>query len=346
MEKKFKRGLVLGKFMPPHNGHLHLINSAAEQCEKVFVMICSMPDEPINGYLRYNWLKFIYDEHKNIEIIHVHKKLPQHPTEMVGLCKAGSEINCFYEWFWVPIVDDNVKNLDVLFTSEKYGDEFARYLGIPHVLVDINRETYQVSGTKIRNNPAEYWKFIPDEVKPYFTKRIAVMGPESTGKSTLVSMLAHDLGTSYITEYGREYVEKHVKGTDLQVDDFFHIAETHNDRLLEKHISVRRPWLIADTEAITTKLFGQMYIKDYKDDRIDEIIKYQWFDLYLLMDIDIPWVNDGTRDFPNDRQRHFNMIKDELDRLGRNYVIIKGDYDERLSSAKKEIEKLGYLTIY
>lgn len=337
MEKKFERGLVLGKFMPPHNGHLHLINSAVEQCEKVFVMICSLKNEPISGFLRYNWLRIIYDGQKNIEIIHVEDENPQKPEE----CDS---VDTFYNDFWVPTVWDRVKKLDVIFTSEEYGDEFASYLGIKHVLVDIKRETYPVSGTKVRNNADKYFNFIPDEVKPYFTKRIAIMGPESTGKSTLTLQLAHELGTSYIPEYGREYVEKYVQGTDLQVDDFFHIAEMHNDILLDKHLVVRRPWLIADTEAITTKLFGQMYIDGYTDPRIDAIIADQWFDLYLLMDIDIPWVDDGTRDFPNDRQRHFDMIKAELDRLGKNYVIINGNKEERFSTAIKEIEKLGYST--
>lgn len=339
MEKKFERGLVLGKFMPPHNGHLHLINTAAEQCEKLFVLICSLKNEPINGYLRYNWLRIIYDGQKNIEIIHIEDENPQKPEE----CES---IDSFYNDFWVPTVWDKVRKLDVIFTSEAYGDEFASYLGIKHELVDIKREAYQVSGTKVRNNADMYWNFIPDEVKPYYTKRIAILGPESTGKSTLVYMLAHELDASYITEYGREYVEKNVQGTDLQIDDFFNIAKIHNERLLEKHLEARKPWLIADTEAITTKLFGQMYIQGYNDPRVDAIIADQWFDLYLLMDIDIPWVNDGTRDFPNDRQRHFNMIKAELDLLGKNYVIIKGDNDERLLLAKKEIEKLGYLIIY
>lgn len=339
MEKKFNHGLVLGKFMPPHNGHLDLINTAAKQCEKVFVMVCTLKNEPINGILRANWLKNIYSDNENIEIIHCTDENPQKPEE----CSSVDE---FYYDYWVPTVHNHIDLLDVVFTSEEYGDEFAKYLGIEHVLVDLNRKTYPVSGTKIRNNPEMYWRFIPDEVKPYYTKRIAVVGPESTGKSTMVYMLAHDLGVSYITEYGRTYTEKVTKCADLQVDDFFHIAEKHNDNLLEKHIVNRRPWLLADTEAITTKLFGEMYLKGYKDTRVDDIIRYQWFDLYLLMDIDVPWIDDGTRDFPNDRQRHFNMIKAELDRLGRKYVVIKGDWDERLDSAKKEIEKLGYLTIY
>jgi len=81
MEKKFERGLVLGKFMPVHNGHLHLINTAAKQCEKLFVIVGSLKSEPINGILRYNWLKMIFEDDKNIEIIHCTDENPQKPEE-------------------------------------------------------------------------------------------------------------------------------------------------------------------------------------------------------------------------------------------------------------------------
>lgn len=338
MENKFSRGLVLGKFMPPHKGHLHLINTAAEQCEMVFVMICSLKNEPIDGSLRYNWLKSLYTNKNNVKIIHVDEELPQHPEEC-----ASTDV--FYNDFWVPTVKSRVETLDVVFTSETYGDEFANYLGIQHVLVDIERKTYPVSGTKVRNNPYDYWDYIPEVVKPHYTKRIVVMGPESTGKSVLTKRLAEHFDTSYLPEFGREYVESLPKGMSLKACDFYYIAVIHNQRLLEGQYMLRKPLFIADTEAITTKLFGQLYVDDYNDTRVDDIINKQEFDLYLLMDIDVPWIDDGTRDFPKweDRKRHFKLIRNELERLGRNYVVIGGDYQERFEKAKTEIEMLGYL---
>ena len=340
MEKRFKGGLVLGKFMPPHNGHLHLINSAAEKCEIVYVMICSLKSEPINGILRYNWLKTLYDGQDNIKIIHCQDENPQKPDE----CEST---DIFYIDYWIKSVYSRIKHrsIDVVFTSEEYGDEFAYYLGVEHVLVDIDRTTFPVSGTKVRENPFTNWNFIPDVVKPYFTKRIVIMGPESTGKSTLIKRLADHYSVDYIEEYGRKYTETIKKGKDLEVEDFFKIATEHNENILENHTNSLNKLLFVDTEAITTKLFGEMYIDGYKDDRIDEIIQFQWFDLYLLMDVDVPWINDGTRDFPNenDRKKHFNMIKSELDRLNKKYVIITGDYDQRFELSKKEVENLGYL---
>jgi HTH-type transcriptional repressor of NAD biosynthesis genes len=334
MEKRFKKGLVLGKFMPPHNGHLFLINSALEQCEEVVLMVCSLKSEPINGILRYNWLKMIYEGQKNLTIFHVEEELPQKPEECTST-------DVFYNQYWVPVVYKRAPDIDVVFTSESYGDEFAQYLDVEHVLVDIDRNTYPVSGTKVRTNPMEYWNFIPDIVKEYYTKRIVIMGPESTGKSTLVKNLAYEYGTSYVPEYGREYTETIKKGSELTAEDFYHIAVTHEDRMLESHINNRMPFLFIDTEAITTKTFGQLYLGEFNDERVDEIIRHQWFDLIILLDVDVPWVNDGTRDFPTERQKHFDMLEKELWKSGKKFVVIRGnDYVTRFQKAKEEVDKL------
>ncbi|MEO5811714.1 MAG: AAA family ATPase, partial [Rhodanobacter sp.] len=189
-----------------------MINTAASQCEKLFVIIGSLKSEPINGILRYNWLKMIFEDNKNIEIIHCTDENPQKPEE----CES---LDVFYNEFWVPSVYNRVVSLDVVFTSESYGDEFAKYLGIEHVLVDIERKTYPVSGTKVRNNTAEYWDMIPDVVKPYYSKRIVVMGPESTGKSTLIKELAHHYSVDYLEEYGRTYTNPRTNITTRSVSN-------------------------------------------------------------------------------------------------------------------------------
>ncbi len=334
MEKSFKNGLVLGKFMPIHYGHIHLINTAALNCEKVYVMICSQEGEPINGLIRYFWLKEIFGGNNRIEIIHCTDKNPMYPHE----CES---LDVFYYEFWVPSVRKHIKELDVVFTSEDYGDEFAEYLGIKHFLVDKDRFIFPVSGTAIRTNPFANWSFIPDQVKDYFTKRIVIMGPESTGKTVLTKNLAKHFDVDFVDEYGRTYYEATITpDRRMEKDDFHNIALKHNENLLEKHAGSINKCLIVDTEAMTTKIFGEMYVDGYQDERLDEIIKHQWFDLYLLMDIDVPWVNDGTRDFPNSRETHFNRLKDELKTNKKEYIVISGTYDERFEKAKREIERI------
>ena len=334
MEKRFKNGLVLGKFMPPHAGHLHLINTAAEHCEKVYVMICSLKSEPINGHMRFFWLKEIFLGNENIEIIHCTDENPQHPEE----CRSNNE---FYLDYWCPSVYNRIEELDVVFTSEEYGEAFATYLAIEHFLVDKERNTYPVSGTAIRNNPFANWKFIPDVIKDYFTKRIVIMGPESTGKTVLTKNLAKHFDVDFVEEYGRTYYEENITpDRKMEREDFYRIALKHNDLLLDKHVSTTNKCLIVDTEAMTTKIFGEMYVDGYDDNRLDEIIKHQWFDLYLLMDIDVPWVDDGTRDFPKHRESHLNRLKEELEKNNKPYIVINGNYDERFEKAKNAIQRI------
>ena len=333
MDKEFKNGLVLGKCFPFHLGHKYLIDSAIEQCETVHVMVCSLKRETIDGALRYGWVKETYKNNPNVRVIHCDDENPQHPPE----CTSVDE---FYNKYWVPTVYKHVKELDAVFTSEDYGDEFASYLGVKHVLVDKARTKYPVSGTSVRENPYANWHLIPDNVKEYFMQKVVILGPESVGKSTMVKNLAEHFKCKFIEEYGRTYTELH--GTDnLEIFDFESIAFFHN-LLVQKNKTEKL--LIVDTEAITTKIFSEMYLGTSESKLIDNIISEQRFDLYLVLDVDVPWVDDGTRDFPEGREEHLNTIKSNLESRGIEYVLINGtNYDERFNKAVKEVEKLGYL---
>lgn len=335
MGKKYEYGLVLGKFMPPQNGHLYLIDTAATQCKILYVMICSDKTQPISGKLRYKWLCKIYKDKPTVKIIWCQDKNPQYPDE----CDT---VDTFYKKYWIPSIYNRIKKLDVVFTSEEYGDEFGRYLGVPHVLVDQPRSHYAVSGTAVRLDPYTNWKFIPRVVRPYYTKKVVIIGPESVGKSTLTKKLAVQFDTYHVEEYGRTYTE--ISGTnELTNEDFINIARGHK-KLLNKTLKEGKKVIFVDTEAITTKIFGEMYLGDKFDPTvINGLIKKQKYDLYLLLNIDVPWVDDGTRDFPDKRIEHFERIKQELKDNNIPYVLINGTYEERFEKAVNEVNNLGYL---
>lgn len=333
MPKRFKSGLCLMKAYPPHLGHLFLIDSALKQCETVNVMVCTLERETIPGEIRYNWIKNHYKNKKNVNVIHCDQELPQYPSD----CNSEFE---FYNQYWVPTVYSYIDHLDAVFTSEDYGDEFAFWLDVEHILVDKKRSTFPVSGTKIRNKPLSNWDFIPNSEKSYFTKRIAVLGPESTGKSTLVKNLAKHFKSDYAEEFGRIYTEKH--GTDnLKLSDFKKIAKTQYKMNFGASKNPNK-YLFCDTEAITTKVFADLYIGKKDIPEIEDIIDKQKFDLYIVLDIDVPWVDDGTRDFPDTRKYHLKKILDELNSRGLKYVLIScdGDYNLRTKQAINEIKKL------
>lgn len=333
MEKKFKNGLVLGKFFPPTLGHFGLIDFAKEQCENIFVIVCSIKSEEIPGEYRYNWVSSNYINSPNVIVKWCNKELPQSPDE----CESTDE---FYFKHWCPVVHEYINDLNVVFTSEDYGDEFAKYLGVDHVLFDKDRKIIPVSGTKVRKYPyGDMWNFITDDVKKYFKKKIVIVGPESTGKTTLVKKLAEYYNTKYVEEFGREYTNN-IPAKNMIIKDYENIALVQK-MLIDKHDYDLDKVLFVDTEAITTKLFGELYIKDFKSDIIENIINKQEFDLYLLLNVDVPWVDDGTRDFPDKREEHFNMIKQELIDRKLPFVVISGDsYNNRFNNSLLEINKL------
>jgi HTH-type transcriptional repressor of NAD biosynthesis genes len=297
-------------------------------------MVCSDTTQPIKGILRYNWLRTIYKDVPNVNIIWCRDENPQYPSE-------ANSVDEFYNKYWVPSVYKFIKELDVVFTSEDYGDEFASYLGVEHVQVDQPRTTYAVSGTAVRTNPLANWHFIPDIIKSYYTKRVAILGPESTGKSTLVENLARHFNGIAMEEYGRTYTAIH--GTkNLTVNDFINIGIGHRQRLNEALKRTTKKYCFIDTEAIITKTFGKLYMDpDFNPSMLDSLIKAQQFDLYLVMNIDVPWVDDGTRDFPDKRKEHFDLIIKELEVHNIPYVVISGsDYEERTQKSINEVEKL------
>ncbi len=167
-------------------------------------------------------------------------------------------------------------------------------------------------------------------------KKVVIMGPESVGKSTLTQQLAEHFKAPFVEEFGRDYAE--FKGdTKWDAIDFEAIATAHE--MLIKAVPPGK-LVIVDTEAMTTKIFGEMYLESFKSDTVEEIIDNQDFDLILLLDIDVPWVNDQTRLFEDKREWHMNRIKAELEDRGLPYTLISGSYEERLEEAINAVESI------
>jgi HTH-type transcriptional repressor of NAD biosynthesis genes len=342
MEKRFKNGLVLGKLMPVHNGHLFLINEAIKQCETVHVMVCSRLCEPIDGKLRFGWVDAIYKDNNNVNVIHCPDENPQYPEDDEN----------FWE-IWHDSVYSYIPELDAVFASEDYVVPFAECLKVTPILVDQNRDAVPVSGTDIRQNPFKNWDFIPDEVKSYFNLKIAIVGPESSGKSTLVKQLADLYDGTTVAEYGREYCETK-STTDLLPFDFYKIAREQWVRNKEAGESSDKKYLFMDTEAIVTKTFLKMYGTlngwfysgkkiGHWINAIDQIIRVQVFeyDLYIITYPDLEWEDDGSRDFNDkkDRLNSFATIKGELIGNGANYAVLMGKREQRLKNAITIIEE-------
>ena len=166
------------------------------------------------------------------------------------------------------------------------------------------------------------------------TRTICLHGPESTGKSTLAPRLAAALGGVVIDEYGRTYAEQH--GVDFTMADLVTIAQTH-DRLTRTLAAGGIDPLIIDTDPLMTAVWADMLFgrRDPWFDAWDNTA-----DLYLLLNIDLPWIEDGTRMFgtSEDRQRFFNLSKAELERRGVRWALVSGQGEARFQAALAAIE--------
>lgn len=151
--------------------------------------------------------------------------------------------------------------------------------------------------------------------------RIAVTGPESTGKTTLAEGLAHKLNCLWVPEYAREYIDKINRPYDKH--DVENIAHGQIKNLYEAEQKSNKI-LICDTELIVIKIWMEVKYGNCPEWIINEM-KNQKFDLYLLCYPDIPWTFDKQREHPNLREYLFELYEKELLNLNYNYFIIKGD---------------------
>jgi HTH-type transcriptional repressor of NAD biosynthesis genes len=334
MEKRYRSSLVLMKAMPPHLGHLYLIDTAIKYSDHTHIVICHNSSQWIPGELRFNCIKEIYKDNTNVTV---------YIFDDTGLPQSDKESNSLDEFYslWVPVVYGIVESLDVVFTSEDYGDDFARYLGIDHFLVDKDRRKYPISGTMIRNNPIKNWRFISDQIRPFFVKRVAIVGPESTGKSYLTQNLASYFNTNFLPEYGRLVAENK---PNLEIDDFHHISEGRQE-LEDWLVGYSNGLIVCDTEDITTYTYSKMYCPDeyikYEEYFTKKITSYD-YDLYILLEPNCDSVQDGTRKFLNGRVEHFNELKSNLERFCKMYITVGGDWSNRYVESKKLISDLIY----
>jgi NadR type nicotinamide-nucleotide adenylyltransferase len=166
------------------------------------------------------------------------------------------------------------------------------------------------------------------------TIKIAVVGPESTGKSTMSAYLANHYQTVWVPEYARGYCEKLTQPPTWQDEiNMFHGQIVLEAELLPKANKI----LICDTTFITVKIWSDQIFGSSPQEVLDELPKHP-YDLYLLLNIDLPWQDDPLRDFPHMREHFMAVWHKELDAINANYVLISGAGPERYDRAVTAVD--------
>lgn len=318
---------MLGKFMPLHKGHMALIDFALYRCDELIVLVSASYDELISGNKRLEWIEQTYKGNEQIKpllLMYDEAVLPNTSASSEGVSKL-----------WANYLKGHLPPIDEIFASEAYGAYMGRFLNCDHVIFDEPRKIVPVSATQIRKEPFTYWDFIPDVVRIYYTLKICLYGTESTGKTMLAQRLAEHFNTVAVPEMAREILQHTRECTRAHL---LQIARLQAFTINEK-IKQANKLLFVDTDINITRSYSKFLFNE-------ELIVQEWIeeankiDLYLYLDTDAPYIQDGTRLNIVDRNGLNESHQQELTGRGINYVLIQGeDWDIRFKNATEAVNK-------
>ncbi len=175
-------------------------------------------------------------------------------------------------------------------------------------------------------------------------KKIVIIGPESTGKSTLCEQLATHYKTIWVKEYAREYLLKN--GTDYTFENLLTIAKgqlLQEDTGLTKLSTINHQpsTVFFDTDMYVMKVWCEFVFGKCHHWILNRIVERK-YDLYLLCNIDLPWVKDELREYPDlvTREKLYHHYKDIMVNQNVPWVDISGGYEERLEKAIAAVESI------
>ena len=313
-----KVGVVAGKFAPLHRGHQHVIERGLGEVDELFVAVYDTPGYAPPVEKRAAWVRTLYPGAK---VLVLPDPAPEGSDEDVSEAYARH----FLQHHRGPVTH--------VFSSEDYGERFARHLGATHVAVDPERRQVPVSGTAIRSDPRAWREFVEPIVYRDLVRRVCFTGAESTGKTTLAAAMAERLETRWMPEYGRELFEE--RGGKLDLEDFLTIGHEHLRREEELALESDR-YLFCDTNALATIFWCRFYCG-----RVDPALEALAGEVaadydYVLCLTDIPWHQDGWRETGGGElwDEHQAEIKGDLEQRGLAYVEVGGSLDERMGAVE------------
>jgi HTH-type transcriptional repressor of NAD biosynthesis genes len=321
------KAFVFGKFLPFHKGHEAMISFALNNCDFLSVLVCCDNDENIPGEVRKNWIETTFENVGNIEV-----KILQYDNRFLP---NTSQASLSVSEIWSAEFKKHYPDYNLLITSEPYGDLVAGFMDIKHIPFNLEKDIYPISATAIRNNLFSNWHYLPAAVKPYFAVKVVILGTESTGKTTLTEQLARYYNCSFVLEAGRELIPD---STEFTFDDLHLVASEHAKRI-DAAMLDDSPLVIIDTDIHITKSYAEFTFD--KELPVDEhIYKINKADLYLYLNNDAPYYQDGTRLNKTDRdlldQSHREVLADHQIK----FVEISGNWQKRFEQAVSEVSKL------
>ena len=312
-------GVILGRFMPPHEGHVALVRTASYLVDRLTIVLACAENDPIPAGLRREWMESLFPNARVVLHCTPEKLATESPE-------------------WAQIIRQlHPEPIDRIIGSEDYLVPLAKALNAQHFVLDPMWMAFPANSRDIRKDPYAHWFSLPSYVRPWFQKRLTLVGPESTGKSYLADLLAQKFGGPYVPEYGRPY-EKYRTPGDYRPEELHYIVDGHVAH--RKTLSMKAgPVLFEDTDPLLTAVWAEMLLGRSLPEleaRIDLP------EHYLLLDANTPWAEDPLRYYAKQemREQFFAKIKTKLDAFGASYTLIQGSFAEREAQAFAVVEDM------
>lgn len=349
-------GFALGKFYPPHLGHVALVEHAASLCDELVVMIAGAQTESIALDDRRAWLAEAVAHVPSARVVAIRDDAPvDYHREIAWVAHVATiEAGLAAHGFGIP---------DVVVTSEAYGEELARRWRARSEVFDVARAAVPVSATLIRSDLVAGWSMLPEATRRGLATRVVVVGAESTGTTTLADDLAAHYrdhghpGLAAVPEYGREFTyllhaeqaqRAEAEGLPApRMEDLVWLPE-HFARIarrqteLEDAAALVDPLVVADTDALATMVWERRYLGDgvlASADAGGPALPRR--DLYLVTDhVDVPFDDDGWRDGEHLRADMTEWFTTALTERGASWILLRGDRATRLAYAVEAIDAI------
>lgn len=346
---QFSHALVIGKFYPPHAGHEYLIRAAADAARNVTVLAMAADIESIPLERRVGWLKEMFADRAHVCVVGIVDNVP---------------VDYDSDTIWAAHVELMQRGVaaaertrttaagpvDVVFTSERYGDELARRFGAAAVCLDPNRDRHPVSGTAVRRDPVAQWDRLAPCVREFLCQRFVLVGAESTGKTTLAAALAARLRerggvwdrTQWVGEYGRDYtVDKlaleRSRDPSATMDSLrwtspeFELIAREQQRREDRAARASSPILICDTDAFATALWHERYA-GARSAPVEAIAAASPPRAgYILTGLhEVPFEQDGLRDGESIRSWMHGEFEARLRAQPAEWIVAAGTPEQRV----------------
>ena len=338
--KPFGTGAVLGKFMPAHRGHLHLIQFAAAMCGHLTVIVDCVPGEWPGAAVRAELLRAdLAGLPTSLRVVALEAETPQQPGDHPQFWAVWGEL--------VRKACGGVP--DALVCSMDYGAPLAEAVGCSLVPLDIGREAVPLCATDIRQDPWGRWADMMPHARLPYLGRVAIEGPESTGKSTMARALAALSGHTYAPEWAKCYLEHKARGGQLFVQDDL-LAIAHGQLATERSLELMADRVLICDSSLLTTLAWSHFLYGRRDPELCKLFegeearapRARW-----LFTPETPWTGAEHRnvapgaELDSTRWRFWDTLLELAHEYGLHYEVVPGGFAEKETRIRGLVADLG-----